>query len=201
MQTVNRRNRTLNSMATPDGPQDDERSLCEAVLSGQESAWQVLFERHFDGLLAFVASRSGRKGDSIDDIIQDVWMVAVRRIGDFDPDRGSFSAWLKGIALNAMRNHARRRARESPPGNATLELVCNAGGEASVDQMEIIRIAAAGLPPRYRAVLAAKYEEQLSVLAISQRFGESEKAIESLLSRARAAFRSRYRQLSAGEES
>jgi DNA-directed RNA polymerase specialized sigma24 family protein len=67
--------------------------------------------------------------------------------------------------------------------------------------MEIIRIAAAGLPPRYRAVLAAKYEEQLSVLAISQRFGESEKAIESLLSRARAAFRSRYRQLSAGEES
>jgi RNA polymerase sigma-70 factor (ECF subfamily) len=48
------------------------------------------------------------------------------------------------------------------------------------------------LAPNHEAVLRAKYLEQLSVDEIAAAWGQSAKAIESLLSRARAAFRAAY---------
>jgi len=51
------------------------------------------------------------------------------------------------------------------------------------------------LPARYRAVLKAKYEEHLAVAEIAAEWGETPKGVESLLSRARAAFREAYRRL------
>ncbi|MHC4342708.1 MAG: RNA polymerase sigma factor [Planctomycetota bacterium] len=60
---------------------------------------------------------------------------------------------------------------------------------------EQIAVAMAALSNRYRAVLRAKYEQQLSVAEIAARWRESTKAIESLLTRARAAFRTVYKEL------
>ncbi|HBI44343.1 MAG TPA: hypothetical protein DDY78_16050, partial [Planctomycetales bacterium] len=56
------------------------------------------------------------------------------------------------------------------------------------------RLAAAlsALPDRYEAVLRAKYLDGRSVIDIAAESGETPKAIESLLSRARQAFRDAY---------
>jgi RNA polymerase sigma-70 factor (ECF subfamily) len=50
----------------------------------------------------------------------------------------------------------------------------------------------AELPPHYEAVLRAKYLDGLSVHAIAEQRGDSPKAVESLLTRARQAFREAY---------
>jgi len=52
----------------------------------------------------------------------------------------------------------------------------------------------AGLPGRYGGALRMKYFEQLSVAEMATATGESEKAVESLLTRARQAFRETYRE-------
>jgi RNA polymerase sigma-70 factor (ECF subfamily) len=48
------------------------------------------------------------------------------------------------------------------------------------------------LDPRHEQVLRAKYLEQMSVRVIADAWRETPKAIESLLTRARQAFREAY---------
>jgi RNA polymerase sigma-70 factor (ECF subfamily) len=172
-----------------------ERVLCQAARAGDEAAWRVLYARAFDTLYASVRRRTGPDPQRVEDVLQETWMIAVRRLRDFDPERGSFTAWLRGISQNVLRNRWRRRpdAAQHLPA-ATPD---DAGGDHAhpLALAEHVAMAMAGLPDRYREVLRAKYEDQLTVTEIAARGQESAKAVESLLSRARAAFRLAYRRL------
>jgi RNA polymerase sigma-70 factor (ECF subfamily) len=179
----------------PGGPYPDEGLLRAAVLAGDEGAWKILYDRHFDALHAYARLRAGRDADLTDEAVQECWLTAVRRLPDFDPVRGSFAAWLRGIAENALRNLRRkaRRAREAGAIDGAAEPAGREGSAAGrLELAEEIALALASLPERHQAVLRAKYEEGLSVSEIAERGGESLKSVESLLSRARAAFREVY---------
>src|SRR5687767_1068235 len=90
----------------------EETWLREVILAGSESAWRVLYERHFESLYAYVYHRNARSADRTEEIVQQCWLTAVRRIGDFDPQRAGFEQWLRGIAENVARNDRRRRWRD-----------------------------------------------------------------------------------------
>ena len=51
-----------------------------------------------------VATRMLGSSAEADDVVQETWLTAVRRIRAFDPERGPFAAWLRGIAANVLRN-------------------------------------------------------------------------------------------------
>ena len=123
-------------------------------------------------------------------------MTAVRRIRKFEPGRGCFEQWLAGIAGNVLRNHWRRWSREGVSAVPPPEPVGPAGEDLAISEQ--ISMAMAALPGRYRAVLVAKYEEELTVAEIADRWRETAKSVESVLSRARAAFRGVYRRLEEG---
>ena len=168
-----------------------------AVLAGDESAWQTWYEETFDDVYRYVRWRCGGRRDWADEIVQQTWLTAVRRIRRFDPQQGSFLAWLRGIAANVLRNDLRRQRRQTrsrpPPGDPVEDgQVVERPAE---DRQREGRIAAAlaALSEREEAVLRAKYLEGLSVAEIASARGETPKAVESLLSRARAAFRNVYR--------
>lgn len=176
-----------------------ERALRSAVLAGDERAWQEWYHESFQGLYAYVAWRCAGLRDLTDEVVQDTWLVAVRRIRRFDPEAGSFKAWLRGIAANVLRNHLRRRRRAA---NHTLPLSgpypapdSAAQAIAERERAERIARALAGLPERYETVLRAKYLDQQTVAQIAAAQGETPKTIESLLTRARQAFREVYQQL------
>ena len=75
-----------------------EKLLRQAVLASDEEAWKSLYNDGFGPLRAYVAWRCGGLADWTDEILQQTWLTAVRRIRSFDPNRGSFVAWLRGIA-------------------------------------------------------------------------------------------------------
>ncbi|HJT76533.1 MAG TPA: sigma factor, partial [Gemmataceae bacterium] len=77
-----------------------ERILRRAVLAGDERAWQTWYDECFDGLYAYVAWRCAGLRDLADEVVQETWLTAVRRVRAFDPDRGPFAGWLCGIAAN-----------------------------------------------------------------------------------------------------
>ena len=170
-----------------------EKLLRQAVLSGDEQAWEVLYAESFEPLRAYVAWRCGGLGDWTDEILQQTWLTAVRRIRRFDPQRGSFGAWLRGIAANALRNHFRRQKRERTRSEPLDEdQLAAASSEPTGDERERAeRVAAAlaALPDRYEQVLMAKYMQRQSVAEIARDHRQTNKAIESQLARARAAFR------------
>jgi RNA polymerase sigma-70 factor (ECF subfamily) len=168
-----------------------EQGLRRAVLAGEEHAWRTLYDESFAGLHAYVLWRCAGLRDRADEVVQETWLTAVRRLRSFDPSAGSFAAWLRGIAANLLRNHFRRqRLRRMHP----LEDEPLAQPPEPRADAERIAAALSALPEHYEAVLRAKYLEGESIAAIAAARGESPKAVESLLTRARQAFRDVYLQ-------
>jgi RNA polymerase sigma-70 factor (ECF subfamily) len=170
-----------------------ERGLRDAVLAGDERAWQTWYDEAFDGLYAYILWRCAGLRDLADETVQETWLTAVRRIGDFEPQRGSFAGWLRGIAGNVVRNQLRQRRlrRRVQPLNDALPAH---NTQPQRELAEQIAHALSALPERYEAVLQAKYVDQRSVAEIAGDWAETPKAIESLLTRARQAFREAYQE-------
>ncbi len=177
-----------------DGDTWRERAIRDAVLAGDAGAWRRWYDAHFDRLAAYARWRCGGVPALADDVIQETWLVAVRRLGRFDPAKGTFYDWLCGIASNAARNAIRARCRQK----ARLRPLAAGDDRPAADVRDVTdragRVAAAlaALPDHYEAVLRAKYLDRQSVDAIASARGDSLKAVESLLSRARQAFREAY---------
>jgi RNA polymerase sigma-70 factor (ECF subfamily) len=170
-----------------------ECALRTAVLAGDARAWQTWYDESFAALAAYVAWRCAGLSDLRDEITQETWLTAVKRIRSFDPERACFATWLRGIAANLLRNHFRgqqRRDRHKASLNGLACPVPSAG--AALERTELAEKVAhilTELPERYEAVLRAKYLDQMSVAEIASQWNETPKSIESLLSRARQAFR------------
>jgi RNA polymerase sigma-70 factor (ECF subfamily) len=174
-----------------------DRGLRRAVLAGDEQAWRTWYEESFGRLEAYVSWRSGGLRDLCDDVVQETWLVAVRRLRHFDPEQASFLTWLRGIAANLLRNHLRREVQRNgyrPQPKSVASGLSPAMELEQREQAERIARALAALPEHYEAVLRAKYVDQQSVAEIAESLHESPKAIESLLTRARQAFRAGYGQ-------
>ena len=171
-----------------------DRATRDAVLAGDPAAWRAWFDAHYDRLAAYARWRCGGLSDLADDVIQETWLVAVRRVRAFDPAKGAFFDWLCGIASNAARGAVRARLRQKSRSRPLAD-----GGDpampdtrAARDKAERVAAALAELPDRYEAVLRAKYLDGRTVDEIAARCGDSPKAVESLLTRAREAFRAAY---------
>jgi RNA polymerase sigma-70 factor (ECF subfamily) len=174
-----------------------DRAVRDAVLAGDVAAWRAWYAAHFDRLAAYARWRCGGLADLADDVIQEAWLTAVRRLRSFDPEKAPFFAWLCGIAANAARNaiRSRRRHRDrTRPLQPDDDAPAEPARDPLVEREKAERVAAAlaELPEHYEAVLRAKYLDQLTVDDIAARRGDSPKAVESLLSRARQAFREAF---------
>jgi RNA polymerase sigma-70 factor (ECF subfamily) len=170
-----------------------EERLRDAVLAGDEAAWRSLYDSAYAELWTYVVWRCAGLRDLAEEITQETWLVAVRRIGDFDPRQGRFVAWLRGIAVRALQNHFRRRRPEQPlSGHDPAE---PGGADERREQAELIARALAELPEHWESVLRAKYLDAQSVEQIAADWSQTPKAIESLLTRARQGFRTAYEKL------
>jgi RNA polymerase sigma-70 factor (ECF subfamily) len=170
-----------------------ERVLRGAVLAGDERAWQTWYDQSFADLYAYVCWRCAGMRDLADELVQETWLIAVRRIRTFDPERASFAAWLRGIGSNVVRGHLRKMKRTAP----TTSLDGSELAKATAERADNLRIASAlaALSDRHEAVLRAKYFDERVVIDIAAEWGETPKSIESLLTRARDAFREAYLKL------
>jgi RNA polymerase sigma-70 factor, ECF subfamily len=182
----------------------DERVLREVmlrreVLSGNEQAWQIWYGETFDDLYNYVLWRCGGRRDWADEIVQETWLWAVRRMRKFTPRQGSFLAWMRGIAANVLRNQFRRRKKILETKQSVEDAVdINGNGSAqraNEEKEEQIAAVLDALSDNHEAVLRAKYLDGLSVAQIATSWETTPKAVESLLTRAREAFRDSYKKM------
>jgi RNA polymerase sigma-70 factor (ECF subfamily) len=166
-----------------------ERGLRDAALAGDETAWRALYEDAFAALHGYALWRCGGLRDRADDVTQETWLTAVRRLRAFDPGRGDFASWLRGIAANLLRNLYRKERRGGQVRLLDGAAPTAPDGIAARERAEVVVAALASLPDHYEAVLRAKYLDGLAVADIAAVSGMTEKAVESLLTRARQAFR------------
>ncbi|MCA9556552.1 MAG: RNA polymerase sigma factor [Myxococcales bacterium] len=95
------------------------------------AAFEALYDEHFDFVWRSVR-RLGMDEASVDDAVQDVFVVAFRRMADFE-QRSSFKTWLFGISLRVVRSH-RRTARRRPTDPLLAEPA--AGGPGPLEGAE-----------------------------------------------------------------
>src|SRR5262245_57411191 len=133
-----------------------ERGLRESVLAGDERAWRQWYDESFAGLYAYVLWRCGGLRYRAAELVQDVWLTAVKRLAAFDPAAGSFAGWLRGIAAGLARNHFRKERRRSGYIPSGREAEASADAELlRREQAHEVARALASLPEHYEAVLRA----------------------------------------------
>ena len=78
-----------------------DAELVAAVSAGDESAFQLLFERHRRRVGA-IAGRFFQQHEQIEEIVQECFAKAYFALGEFSHYReGSFQSWLARIAFNS----------------------------------------------------------------------------------------------------
>lgn len=89
----------------------EEQQLIEAAREGKEWAGPFLVSLHGPALAGYCHSVAGDLSDTDrEHVVANAIERAVRRIDKFDPDRGSFKAWLRGFVVYAARDWRRHHA-------------------------------------------------------------------------------------------
>lgn len=180
--------------APPDGAASKR-----AIQQGDPDGLRTFVEAYGRPLYAFCFHRLDRDHHATEEAVQETLLLALERIDDYDPARGEMHAWLAFLSRNVMRRLRRQKgpfvelALEDEPFLDDEEAVFR--GDAPIDaraEAALVDVALARLPARQRSVLERKYLGGDSVRAIAAADGASEKAIESLLVRAREAFRAAF---------
>src|ERR671920_2243368 len=91
----------------------------------RDDDFERLYAEHAQALFGFLAYRTGDRALA-EDLLADTFEKALRSRRRFDARRGSEKTWLYAIAMNALRDHLRRRAAAE---RATERLVVPASEE------------------------------------------------------------------------
>jgi RNA polymerase sigma-70 factor, ECF subfamily len=86
---------------------DTDEELARRAQQGEVSAFRLLLERHYDRIYRVAYRYLGSSADA-EDVAQDVCSQLARKIMGFGA-RSRFSTWIYTVALNAARDHGRRR--------------------------------------------------------------------------------------------
>jgi len=176
--------------------------LIRRMLAGDERAFETFFNGYFPRIYRFALPRLNGDADATRAIVQSTLEKAIRRLETFRGESGLFT-WVCQICRNEIVDHIRaerrmrhvvliddqpelRAAVESLEAPDEFDVVKNYGRAESA---RLVRVVLDRLPSGYGDALEWKYIEGESVETIGERLGIGTTAAQSLLARARRAFR------------
>ncbi len=189
----------------------EDRALVRRLLDGDEEAYELLFEDFFGGLYRFALTRLDFDENLAQEVVQATMLTAIEKLDTFRGEAALFS-WLCSVCRREITAHFRRKKRSpvevqlienTPEIRAVLDaLAAGASGPEEVLRRKevgrLVHLTLDHLPPRYGRALEWKYFDGLPVKEIAARLGISPKAAESVMSRAREAFRTGFGALARG---
>jgi RNA polymerase sigma-70 factor (ECF subfamily) len=180
-----------------------DRELIRAMLAGDERAFTAFFDGYFPRVYRFALPRLAGDVDACKEVVQATLTKAIRAASTWRGEAALFT-WVCQICrrqiADYLRAHKRRSDRvvlidDSPEMRAALDAVeAPAADEpshryGSAETRRVVQAVLDRLPPGYGDVLEWKYIEGHSVEEIGARLGIGHTAAQSLLARARTAFR------------
>lgn len=182
-----------------------DRALVDRLLAGDEPAFDRFFKTYASGLFRFALLRLHRDEDAAEEVVQATLSTAIRKLGTYRGEASLFT-WLCTFCRHEISAHYRRAQRtafetalveEALEIRGALESLAAPGDQpdAALEQQELatlVRTVLDLLPNRYGDALEWKYAHELSVREIASRLNVTPKAAESVLTRAREAFRDAF---------
>jgi RNA polymerase sigma-70 factor, ECF subfamily len=151
-----------------------EGELLGRCRSGDVAAWRRLYDAHFDFVYR-VARRLGTPVEELEDVCQETFLVAFRKLDQFR--EGKLSTWLYRIAANvASDRHRRRRVRRAFAGlwGGAREESAARTPEREYESAEaeaLVSRILERMPPKKREVFALFEVEGLSGEEVAERVG------------------------------
>ena len=174
-------------------PDAEERELVIRLRAGDESAFETFAEHYIAGLYRFALRRLDHDPELTREIVQATVCKVIEKLDTYRAEAPLFT-WLCACCRNEIAAHFRRAGRRP----REVELVDDVPQEQTdgTDTAELVHAALDRLPPAYARAMEWRYLDGLEVADVAQRLALTYKAAESLLSRARSAFREAYDELS-----
>lgn len=181
----------------------NDASLIAAMLKGDEAAFRAFFGTYFPRVYRFALPRLGNDAEACKEVVQSTLIKAMRALAGFRGDAALFS-WLCQICRRQIADYLRANKRHSQnvvliddtPGlREALEAIAAPAadeplqGYGTAETRRLVQSVLDRLPSRYGDVLEWKYIEGRSVEEIGDLLGVGQTAAQSLLARARTAFR------------
>jgi RNA polymerase sigma-70 factor (ECF subfamily) len=183
----------------------EDLALVERMLAGDGEAFDIFADRYTRALYRFALARLERDRELTREIAQTTMCKALAKLDTYRGEASLFT-WLCACCRNEvlMRFRSRRTAPDEVELADDLEPAIGFGpGGAGGPEVALLEREAARrvhlaldlLPAHYARALEWKYLEDLPVQEIAARLNLGPKAAESLLTRARSAFRAGYESL------
>jgi RNA polymerase sigma-70 factor (ECF subfamily) len=187
-----------------------DRELVRAMRAGDEQAFDRFFRDYSPRLFRFVLPRVRRDEQAAEEVCQEVLGRAMRRIDSWRGEASLFT-WLCQMARNEVSDYCRKRQRQDqmevfveddPTVAAALESIEAEAQDRPEQQssraevMRLVQVALDRLPTNYGNALEWKYIDGYTVAEIATRLGQNVISTQSLLARARLAFKDVFASLS-----
>lgn len=184
----------------------DDRQFVDRLLAGDEAAFRRLMDDQVQRLYRFAVTRTGNDSSAAEDIVQNAVCKAIENLPTYRGE-ASFLAWLFGICRRELATWYRAQKRnpdlwlqpeDAPMVQAALASIYESGTDYPAEALQndqirrVVHVTLDNLPSHYANVLQWRYIHSMSVRETARNLGISVKAAESLLIRAKAAFREAF---------
>ncbi len=167
----------------------EETGIIKAVLEGDTESFRLLVQRYQKPVIRMIANLINDR-HICEDVAQEVFLAAYKKLPSFDPARSSFSTWLFTIAKNKSINAMKKRkilSTSNPPENPDFSEPV----DSLIRDELFVKLdhALKSLSPRHRRALILAEFENLPYEQIAQIEGVRIGTIKSSINRAKHRLR------------
>lgn len=153
---------------------EDLAPLLRAASSGDEAAWRTLVGLYGRRVFALAKSRC-RDVNVAEEITQSVFATIAGKLGQGEyAERGRFESWLFRVAMNRVRDHARRLRRQAVvnDSDAVQSRPASPSDHADADALARLREAMDQLTEADREIVELRHHAGLSFREIGDMLNE-----------------------------
>ncbi len=145
---------------------EDDIKIVRETLAGNTKMFGLLVDKYQNAIFN-LAFRMTRDASLAEDISQEAFLKAYRKLGSFDPDKKFFS-WLYKIAVNEALNTLKRENEFLEYNDENNDPAEDDTAKERLNELsEKLKKAVNMLPPKYKVPIVLKHYEGLSYEEIS----------------------------------
>lgn len=177
-----------------------DAELLRGARGGDAEAWRSLYQRYLPSVWRQACALVSDV-HAAEDITSETMLALLKGIDRLEDEGAHVAGWLRAVVRCKATDHHRRafRSREAlpmvgaaPGANPAADCAVDDSPSAPLVAVEtrqhVLRVLDE-MPERLRTLLEWKYLDGLRVREMAERLGETEKAVEAVLYRARLEFR------------
>lgn len=167
----------------------------ERCLSGKETAYVEVYNQYAGMIYRLCFSLLRHKEDA-EEVLQDTFEYAFRKLSNYDPGRASFKTWLYQIAVSRCRNKRRRKWLKTTAISALAreqiadEDAISPDDSITLNERQVLVWSALGdLSPKLRETAILRYYDGLTYAQIGEVLKIPAKTAESRMRLAHKALK------------